>query len=212
MPQCHRLNAQVHIADTRPPELIPVVALERVHHKVTFLRQATTRTRAASSSPRKMSTLKYPRKSEVDDVDAPIQEEHSEANLAQLLTPEPSQGLESPSSSQHDVAVALSEENCTPDQPQPATLSQTPTQTTRKRKRLSASLPLNQTSKRDYLLFSDIEKLVDAALRLSVLKSTPKLPTGIRAVTHTFARSLSDVCPSMWSPHFLLVLKHDSTD
>jgi hypothetical protein len=54
--------------------------------------------------------------------------------------------------------------------------------------------------------FSEMEKLVDGAMRLSVSNGPLRLAQGVKVVTHTFAGNLADLCPAMWSPQYLLVI------
>ncbi|KAF2467106.1 uncharacterized protein BDR25DRAFT_73301 [Lindgomyces ingoldianus] len=52
----------------------------------------------------------------------------------------------------------------------------------------------------------EVGKLVDAAMRLSISEASPRSTTGLKIVTNSFAGTLAEISPSLWSPGYLLAV------
>jgi hypothetical protein len=72
---------------------------------------------------------------------------------------------------------------------------------------LTESSPEKILAKSHHSPIPRLETLVDAAIRLTMCSILPKPATGIKVKANTFAGSLIDVAPALWSPGYLPVTR-----
>jgi hypothetical protein len=72
---------------------------------------------------------------------------------------------------------------------------------------LTESSPERILAKSHHSPIPRLETLVDAAIRLAMCSSLPKPATGVKVKANTFAGSLTDIAPALWSPGYLPVTR-----
>jgi hypothetical protein len=202
----HRLGFNVPFADVRPPEGVPIIALQSVQFSMEFIRTRTTNANkrqksSKSSRPEGISVL--PSKRGTDNIEHPDSDSSDELLLGPQYDNEPrapdNRGVEN-----------LRRSSTLPDMDTtPSNLMKRGMQSSKKEKLKRARTlstpstgfdPVHQS-----LEFEEIGKLIDSALQTAISRGSPKLTQGTKLVTSTFDGGLSEMCPSIWRPAFLPV-------
>jgi hypothetical protein len=207
--QSHRLGFNVPCEDITPPEGVPILALQSVSVSMNLINVKPR----LKSKQQKRSTQRLqlnPTKAAENGREDPLKDVSSEIETESVLSEDIEQlkTLQQPATAfSKNAPQASSQSQCGDMQENPPILHRSnaaletlvPNTSVHCKKRKRAASTTVDTV--------EVEKLVDAAMRVSICKSTPKLAQGTKLVTKAFIATLSEVCPAVWSPEYLPVLE-----
>lgn len=218
----HRIGSNVPFADVNPPEGVAVIALESIHFVMDFVR----------NNPRWRNIGRKRLRDEKIDQDCQAKEQNGERNLIEI---DMDKGLNDDDCSDDllleipEIRVSLGNESSEDYRPKCEKLKRVSTshkmetlQTAdlagiasasgkkRKRRAITSELVFDKPSKVFQIDLLEICKLANAALRISIYGSFSKVVPDVKLVANTSGGSLSDLCPTLWSPGYLRVMVSSS--
>ncbi|KAF2275128.1 uncharacterized protein EI97DRAFT_468097 [Westerdykella ornata] len=198
-PARHRLGVNVPSADIKPPEMVPVISLNSVRLSLDILQPRP----ASKAKKRKMSRDANQKLGTLIDAGS------DNSNNAQAALLDSSVTMVSNMQQQHFEEEILLESSVSPSNNQsnpwdnPVSIS--PHQV--KKRCYAVSYESKSTNSGGQPVeVADISAMVDAAMRISVCRNPSRVSGGVKIVTSTFSATLSEVCPALFTPHYLQAL------